>query len=130
MIFDDEITLTNAVWQDEFDYEPIAQEQQRTVTGGLVTWEQAQPVGETMTITGVWLSRAQLEAMQAKRLQVNQAHTVELDDGRKFAVIFSRPAITATPIDGPFTVPSPNDKYDVILHLQIISPINDEPEEP
>lgn len=114
----DTLTL-NGYWSNEFDYEPVAQEQARSVTGALVTWERAQPMGAPVTLADCWMPRADLLTLQSKRQAAASPMTLTLDDGRQFTVLFDRgqKSIEATPIDGPFTVPASTDRYNVTLHL-------------
>ena len=118
------IELYNAAWADEFEYEPVVQAQMRSVTGALIHFEQAQPTGQSMTLTDSWIKRSVLLELQALRLQSNQQHEVELDDGRKFSVIFDRsktPSLRAELIEGTPALPTNDDIYSVTLTLQIIS---------
>lgn len=118
----DTITLDNAAWLDEYSYEPVKQETARSVTGALVTWEQAQPAGEPMTLGGIWLTRSALQTLQAKRATAATAMTLTLDDTRAFSVLFDRSqkSIEVEAINGPYTVPAASDLYAVTLHLLIL----------
>ena len=123
----DDIDIYNLYWANEFDYEPVAQAQIRSVTGALINFEQAQPVGQTMTLTGAWVSRTTLLALQAKRTTANNTIEVTLDDGRIFTTIFDRsktPSLEAVLIDGIAANPEANDQYSITLNLQIIAQIN------
>ena len=116
----DTLTL-NGYWSNEFEYEPVAQEQARSVTGALIAWERAQPMGAPVTLSDCWMTRADLQALQAKRQTAATSMTLTLDDARQFTVLFDRSqkSIDATPVDGPFTVPASTDRYNVTLHLLI-----------
>lgn len=123
----DDIDIYNLYWANEFDYEPVVQAQIRSVTGALINFEQAQPVGQTMTLTGAWVSRTTLLALQAKRTTANNTIEVKLDDGRIFTTIFDRsktPSLEAVLIDGIAANPEANDQYSITLNLQIIAQIN------
>ena len=123
----DDIDIYNLYWANEFDYEPVVQAQIRSVTGALINFEQAQPVGQTMTLTGAWVSRTTLLALQAKRTTANNTIEVTLDDGRIFTTIFDRsktPSLEAVLIDGIAANPEANDQYSITLNLQIIAQIN------
>ena len=117
------ITIPNAYWANEFEDEGVAQVQRRSVSGALLVFEQAQPAGRKMTITGAWVTRATLLAIQTKRLQVAQAHSLTLDDGRTFTVFFDRSqsSLDAQLIHGTPAAPELTDTYSITLKLQIIS---------
>lgn len=123
----DDIDIYNLYWANEFDYEPVVQAQIRSVTGALINFEQAQPAGQTMTLTGAWVSRTTLLALQNKRKTANAILEVTLDDGRIFNTIFDRskaPSLEAVLIDGIAANPEANDQYSITLNLQIIAQIN------
>ena len=121
----DGIEIYNAYWANEFEGEPVAQQQERTVTGALINFERAQPAGQPMTIRGAWVKRSVLKQLQAKRATANIVCTVELDDARKYSVIFdrSKASLEATQIDGAPAAPNDNDQYEIVLNLQIIEDI-------
>ena len=51
----DDITIENMVWVNEFGEAQVAQELVRGVTGNPILYEQAQPLGTPMRLTGCLL---------------------------------------------------------------------------
>jgi len=117
------IEIYNLYWANEFEYEGVAQAQFRGVTGALINFEQAQPTGAKMTLTGAWVKRSVLKQLQTKRHLAGQEHTLTLADGRTFTVIWDRTqqSLEAELIEGTRTQPTDDDIYAITLHLQIIA---------
>lgn len=123
----DGIEIYNLYWADEFDYEPVVQAQLRAIDGALINFEQAQPVGQTMTLSGAWITRPTVIALQEKRRVAGSVMTVEMDDGRQYSAIFDRsrpPSMAVELIEGAASNPSDSDIYAITLNLQIISRIS------
>jgi hypothetical protein len=57
----------NWYWRDEFNWSPIAQSVEPTVTGALVVEEHTRTAGRPVVLTGEWLTRAQVEALETLR---------------------------------------------------------------
>ena len=97
----DGIDLTNnLIWQDEFTYNQVAQQQERSLTGGLIVQSGVKQYGQPVTLVG-WLSRAMLDALRVKEGSGNPVMDLAMDDGREFSVIFNRAsgvAVEASPI--------------------------------
>lgn len=108
------------VWEDEFLFDPVAQNQTRTEGGALIVEETALTAGRPITLVGGanagWITRAQLIALRALADEADEVHTLTLNDSREFTVMFARPAIEATPIV-PFNVPAAGDFYALTLKL-------------
>lgn len=117
------IEIYNLYWANEFEYEPVAQAQFRSVTGSLINFEQAQEAGAKMTLTGAWVKRSVLKQIQSKRQLAGQEHTLTLEDGRAFKVIFDRSSssLESELIEGTRTQPTDDDIYAITLHLQVIA---------
>ena len=116
------IEISNMYWANEFDYEPVAQVQMRTVTGAPVIFERSQKSGSPMTLTGGWAKRSIVKQLQDKRELAGQTHTLELGD-REFEVMFDRTqqSIIATQLDGGFVDPSDNDCYEITLNMLLLA---------
>ena len=64
----DDITIENMVWVNEFSEAQVAQELVRGVTGNPILYEQAQPLGTPMRLTGAWVDRQTGQALRAKAI--------------------------------------------------------------
>ncbi|MEF0783260.1 hypothetical protein PX156_12995, partial [Pseudomonas aeruginosa] len=80
-------------WVDEFTWDAVAQEQERSLTGALLVQEGTKLHGRPITLrsgggvwTPLWVVR-QLEVLRDQRLRVMP---LVLPDGREFSVIFNR----------------------------------------
>lgn len=116
------IEISNMYWANEFDYEPVAQVQMRTVTGAPVIFERNQKSGAPMRLTGGWAKRSIIKQLQEKRELAGQVFTLELGD-REFEVMFDRSqqSIIATQLDGGFVDPSDNDRYEITLNMLLLA---------
>lgn len=117
-------TLTlpeDLVWQDEFVHDPVAQQQTRTEGGVLIVEETATTAGRPITLVGGpdagWITRATLIALRALADSANTTHTLTLNDGRTFEVMFVRPGAIAVEPIVPFNNPLSGDFYALTLKL-------------
>lgn len=122
----DEIDLTdNLIWQDEFNYNGVAQAQERTLTGGLVIQSGVKQFGQPVTLVG-WLQRATVDALVAKESAGLAAMALTLDDAREFSVVFDRAsgvAIQAVPIkEHTHISQQPDAWYTATLRLLTVEP--------
>lgn len=122
----DEIDITdNLIWQDEFAYNQVAQQQERSLTGGLIVQSGVKQYGQPVTLVG-WLSRAMLDALRAKEGGGNPVMDLALDDGRAFSVIFNRAsgvAVEAEPIKETTHISQdPGAWYSATLRLLTVEP--------
>lgn len=115
-------------WADEFDWDAVAQEQERSLTGALLVQEGVKLHGRPITLKssgGVWTPLSvvrQLEALRDQRLKVMN---LVLPDGREFPVIFNRSngaPLKATPTFRTVN-PSPDETYDVEISLITVAPV-------
>lgn len=90
----DTIELDDQIqWIDEFTWDAVAQEQERSITGALLVMEGVKLHGRPITLQaggGAWTPLSvvrQLEALRDQRLKVMP---LVLPDGREFWVMFSR----------------------------------------
>lgn len=122
----DEIDITdNLIWQDEFAYNQVVQEQERSLTGGLIVQSGIKQYGQPVTLVG-WLSRAMLDALRAKEGSGNPVMDLAMDDGREFSVIFNRAsgvAVEASPIKETTHISQePSAWYSATLRLLTVEP--------
>ncbi|WP_315807779.1 hypothetical protein [Pseudomonas sp. C9-3] len=115
-------------WADEFEWDAVAQEQERSLTGALLVQEGVKLHGRSVTLKsggGVWTPLAivrQLEVLRDQRLKVMD---LVLPDGRAFSVIFNRSngaPLKATPIFREVN-PSLDAIYDVEISLITVAPV-------
>lgn len=114
-------------WTDEFDWDAVTQELERSIGGALLVQEGIKLHGRPITLKangGVWTPLSvvrQLEALRDQRLKVM---SLVLPDGREFSVIFNRadgPPIKATQVFRTVN-PSPAEIYDIELRLITVAP--------
>lgn len=79
-------------WADEFDWSPIEQAQEYSVTGALIIDEATKQAGRQITLRsadgGGWVPRATVQALQAMRDDIGETYLLSLADGRSFTVRF------------------------------------------
>lgn len=122
----DDITLENMVWVNEFGEAQVAQDLIRGVTGNPILYEQAQPLGTPMRLTGAWVDRQTGQALRAKAAQPGVAWPVTLDDGRTYSVAFDRRngvAVELIPV-GERTEYAATHPYELALNLIILEDNN------
>ncbi len=110
------------LWVDEFDWNPVAQDIDRSLTGALMIQEQAKLYGRPITLTGGdeagWVSRETVNQLTAVCEQTNKTMTLVLPDNNTFTVIFNR---SSTPIIAqpllPSSAPALNSFYYLTLNL-------------
>lgn len=84
------ITLPgDLVWQDEFNWSPVQQSEERGLTGALIVQTGVKSAGRPITLGGgrhrVWIDRAALAVLYAS-VANNAAMTLTLHDNRTFTV--------------------------------------------
>jgi len=99
----DGITLPgDLVWEDEFQWVPVARSAEYTLTGSLVIEESIKQAGRPITLVAkseflghIWLYRATVKALYAKASEVGKVMNLTLSDGRTFSVRFKENGVTA-----------------------------------
>jgi len=89
----DEITLhEDLIWTDEFDWSPVQQSQQYTLTGALILETGVKQAGRPITLVGgrdaAWTGRDTVKALYAK-LTATPPFILTLNDARTFSVAFA-----------------------------------------
>lgn len=109
-------------WVDEFDWDPVAQVQERSVMGLLLVQEGVKVHGRPITLQsngGVWTPLSVVRQLEVLRDQPGRVMPLVLPDGREFSVIFDRTQgapLTAKQIHRTVN-PGPDEPYDVNLRL-------------
>lgn len=120
----DSITLPDdLLWIDEFEWNPVEQTTDRSLSGGLLVQEQSKQKGRPITLSGGgeagWVNRATVVSLLTKAETANLTMTLTLPDARQFSVIFDREA--GNPVEAqqimPFAFPDDNYQYSLILRL-------------
>src|SRR5690606_17306477 len=119
----------------EFEWDPVAQEQERSITGALLVQEGVKVHGRPITLQsngGVWTPLSVVRQLEILRDQSGRVMPLTLPDGRQFHVIFNR-------VDGaPLTAkqvfrrvnPGPDWEYEVDIRLITVAPPPDPVPEP
>lgn len=109
-------------WVDEYEWDPVAQEQARTLTGKLVVQEGVKVHGRPITLDGTgcaWTPLSVVRQLEALRDQPGLVMPLVMPDGRSFSVIFNRgeaSCLTAKPVHRE-VFPGAGDPYEVTLRL-------------
>ena len=120
----DTITLPDdLLWINEFDWNPVEQTTERSLTGALLVQEGQLTHGRPIVLSGNgeagWVSRLTVKSLFALSKAANKTMTLTLPDNRQFSVIFDR--LNGTPIEAqqvlPFAYPGDSDQYLLTLRL-------------
>lgn len=108
------------IWTDEFDWTPVQQSQQYTLTGALVLETGVKLAGRPMTLVGgqgaAWVTRETVKALYAK-LTGTPSFTLTLNDASTFSVAFAAGnPIEAKPIID-YNNPEDSDMYSLTLRF-------------
>lgn len=92
-------------WTDEFDWIPVEQSAEYSLTGSMVVETAEKLSGRPITLVGrekvAWLSRADVLQLRAWAATPGKVLTLTLADARVFSVLFRHqdaPAIEAAPV--------------------------------
>jgi len=109
------------IWTDEFDWSPVQQSQQYTLTGALILETGVKQAGRPITLIGgrdaAWANRATVKALYAK-LTATPPFVLTLNDARTFNVTFANGGnpVEAKPIID-FNNPDDSDVYALTLRF-------------
>ncbi len=128
ILTDGSVTVTlpgNMDWVDEYNWQPVQQAVQYSLTGALLVDEDTKQAGRPITLAPGngnmgYLDRSALDTIKSWAAIPGQELTLTLTDGRAFTVRFRQGdgAISASPVRG-FRVPAgtPNDKWITTLRF-------------
>ena len=125
----DTITLPDdLLWMNEFNWNPVEQSTERSLTGALLIQEQEKLHGRPMVLTGGddagWVSRSTVVALLALTEQPNKVMTLTLPDDRQLSVIFNR---DGSPVEAqqilPYAYPGDEHLYSLTLRLLTVEPV-------
>ncbi len=120
----DTITLPDdLLWINEFEWNPVEQTTERSLTGALLIQEGQFNYGRPIVLSGNgeagWVSRLTVKNLFALSKAANKIMTLTLPDSRQFSVIFDRS--NGAPVEAqqvlPFAYPEDSDQYLLTLRL-------------
>lgn len=120
-------------WVDEFDWNSIEQEQDRTLTGALIVQEGVKLYGRPITLSsngGAWFTLATVRALEALAGVPGAVHLLTLPSGDQHYVTWNRvagPVVHATPVHRT-VAPGPDWLYQLTLRLITVAPPPTEPD--
>lgn len=121
-------------WADEFEWDAVAQERERTITGHLVVQEGLKVHGRAITLRsngGVWTPLSVVRQLEVLRDQVAKVMHLVLPDGRDFHVMWRRaegePPLEAVPVFREVN-PPPDADMEVTLRFFSVAPPPPDPE--
>ena len=124
----DSVTLPDdLLWINEYQWQPVEQETERTLTGALLVQEQAKRYGREIELSGeqsAWVTRATIESLKALEAEAGKVMTLTLADDRSFQVIFDRSngaAVEAQQVL-PYAYPDNDYLYSLTLRLLTVAP--------
>lgn len=114
-------------WIDEYEFHPVSQTSQRTITGALIVSALGTTGGMPITLSpddeGPWLTRDTVDALRSLAAVPGQQLTLTLR-GQTYQVIFRHQDTTGVAVDAmpiiPFNAPVGTDWYKVTLRLMEI----------
>lgn len=111
----DTLTLPDLVWTDEYNWSPVGQSAEETLTGALILETTGKQAGRPITLSKAWATKAEVDILRAL-VVANGEHELTLPDGRSFDVRFdhSGPALTAAPVLQ-YSDPQTTDNYEITL---------------
>ncbi|WP_257266043.1 hypothetical protein [Endozoicomonas sp. ONNA2] len=120
----DTITLPDdLLWINEFEWNPVQQTTQRSLTGALLVQEGLLVHGRPIILSGNgeagWVSRLTVKSLFALSKAANKTMSLTLADNRQFTVIFDRS--NGAPVEAqqliPFAYPEDSEQYLIIIRL-------------
>ena len=114
-------------WVDEFEWDAVAQEQERSLAGTLIVQEGVKVHGRPITLAsngGAWFPLSLVRQLEILRDQPGRVMPLVLPDGREFHVIFNRSngaALEAKPLWRQVN-PGTDALYELTLRLITVAP--------
>ncbi len=127
MQLDTIILPDDLLWINEFDWNPVEQSQERSLTGALLVQEQVKLQGRPIELTGGqqagWVARKTVLELQDLTAAPDKVMTLTLPDMRQINVIFDRSSaspVSASPVLEE-AYPADNSYYYLSLRLITVS---------
>ncbi len=118
--------LSETLQQNQFDWSPVAQDVERSLTGSLVASESLMSYGRSIVLgdgENSWLTLAELNTLFALTEMPGKKMLLALPDGRQLTVIFDRSE--GAPIEAqqvlPLINPDDPDFYAVVIRLLTVA---------
>lgn len=114
-------------WVDEWDWNAIEQEQDRSLTGALIVQEGVKLYGRPITLAsngGAWFPLATVRALEAMASVRGAVHQLTLPSGDQHYVTWNRvagPVVQAVPVHRT-VAPGPDWLYQLTLRLITVAP--------
>lgn len=111
-------------WTDEFDWTPVAQEQERSLSGALLLQYGAKQHGRPITLKSngaAWFTQATVRSLEVLRDIPGKVMPLVLPDGRAFSVVFDHSQsapLKATPL---FRKVAPDDGHLYEIELCLLT---------
>lgn len=114
-------------WTDQFTWDPVAQEQERSLSGALIVQEGVRRYGRPITLAsndGAWFTLATVRALEALRADVGRIMLLTLPSGEQHYVTWNRAAGAAVEAERLFrrVTYGPADLFTLILRLITVAP--------
>ena len=119
----DTITLPDdLLWVNEYQWNPVEQNIDRSLSGALLVQEQNKLYGRSVVLSGGteagWVSRSTVVALQALSEMANKIMTLTLPNNTQLSVIFDR---DENPVEAqqifPFAYPDDDCQYSIRIRL-------------
>ena len=114
-------------WVDEFEWDAVAQEQERSLAGNLIVQEGIKVHGRPITLSSngaAWFELSLVRQLEILRDQPGRVMLLVLPDGREFWVVFNRAngaALEAKPLWRQVN-PGADALYELTLRLLTVAP--------
>lgn len=106
------------VWTDEFDWTPVEQAMDYSLTGALILQTAVKQAGRPITLDVAWLTRAQVQAVVALADVADAEYTLTIAQG-VYTVAFRRPPYAIAPLRQ-VSDPDAGEFYTVTLNLMTV----------
>jgi len=122
-------------WVDEWDWDPVEQEQERSLSGALIIQEGVKRYGRPITLSsngGAWFALAKVRELEALAATAGRVMVLTLPTGATHYVTWNRaagPAVQAAPLFRQ-VAPSPDWLHELTLRLITVAPPPDPEPEP
>ena len=129
----DSIKLGSLEWVDEYGWDAVAQETDRSVSGVFLVQGGQKKYGRPITLrsnSGEWTPLSVVRQLEPPRDSFGRVMVLRVPDGREFHVIFNRdePPLEAQPLFR-HDVPDPDHLYEVAVRLITVEPKEESPTE-